>query len=218
VSIVEAEPAGEELDPVAEQILDAALEQFQLAGMRRSSVEDVARRAGVSRVTVYRRFPRKDALIAAMAARETRRVVAAIDARTSAVEGVSDRIAESFVLLLRVAREHPLMKQLLAVEPEEVLRLLTIDGEPVIAIGTAYVAAQIRRAQLEGEAPPYDPQPVAEIVARLAHSLILTPGGAVPVGDDQAAREFARTNIAPLILRDAYDSASTSSRITPGSR
>jgi AcrR family transcriptional regulator len=198
-----ADSTGEELDPVAEQILDAALEQFQLTGMKRSSVEDVARRAGVSRVTVYRRFPRKDALIAAMAARETHRVVAAIDAQTSAVDGFSDRIAESFVLLLRVAHEHPLMKQLLAVEPEEVLRLLTIDGEPVIAIGTAYVAAQIRRAQHEGEAPDYDPTPVAEIVARLAHSLILTPGGTIPVEDDDAAKDFARTHVAPLILRGA---------------
>ncbi len=171
--------------------------------MKRSSVEDVARRAGVSRVTVYRRFPRKDALITAMAARETHRVVAAIDAQTSAVDGFSDRIAESFVLLLRVAREHPLMKQLLAVEPEQVLRLLTIDEKPVIAIGTAYVAAQIRRAQHDGEAPDYDPTPVAEIVARLAHSLILTPGGTIPVENDDAAKDFARTHVAPLILRGA---------------
>lgn len=193
----------EAFDPVSEQILDAALEQFQLVGIRRSSVEDVARRAGVSRVTVYRRFPRKDVLIAAMAAREAQRVVAAIDAETSAIESFAERIVESFVVMLRFVREHPLVRQLLAVEPDEMLRYLTIEGEAVIAVGTAHVAGQIRRAQSYGQVPDYDPEPVAEIVARLAHSLLLTPGGVIPVEDEQAAREFARANVGPLILREA---------------
>ncbi len=200
---VSSEPAHEELDLVGERILDAALEQFELVGMKRSSVEDVARRAGVSRVTVYRRFPRREALIAAVTAREARRVVAAIDAQTSTLERFSDRIAESFVLLLRVVRRHPLVQRLLAVEPDEMLRFLTTDGEPVIAVGTSYVADQIRRAQREGQVPDYEPEPVAEIVARLAHSLVLTPGGVIPVDDEDAAREFARANVGPLILRAA---------------
>lgn len=191
------------LDLVGEQILEAALEQFELVGIRRSSVEDVARRAGVSRITVYRRFPRKDVLIREMATREVRRVVAAVDAETSGIEGFSERVAESFVVMLRVVREHPLVRRLLAVEPDEMLRYLTIEGEPVIAIGTAYVAEQIRRAQLAGEAPEYDPEPVAEILTRLAHSLLLTPVGSIPLNDDQAEREFARQHLTPLLLRGA---------------
>lgn len=201
---------GEALDLVGEQILDAALEQFQLIGIRRSSVEDVARRAAVSRITVYRRFPRKDILIREMAAREVRRVVAAVDADTSAIEGFSDRVAESFVVMLRVVRQHPLIKRLLAVEPDEMLRYLTIEGEAVIAIGTAYVAEQIRQAQQRGEAPDYDAEPVAEILTRLAHSLLLTPAGTIPLNDDQAEREFARQHLTPLLLRGAGVAATTS--------
>ncbi len=198
-------PGGpaDSLDLVGEQILDAALEQFQLAGIRRSSVEDVARRAGVSRITVYRRFPRKEVLIAEMAAREVRRVVAAVDAETSSIDDFSERLVESFVVMLRVVRQHPLIKRLLAVEPDEMLRYLTIEGERVIAIGTAYAAEQIRRAQLAGEAPEYAPEPVAEILARLAHSLLLTPRGIIPVDDDQAEREFARLHLTPLLIRGA---------------
>lgn len=195
--------AGERLDLVGEQILDAALEQFELVGIRRSSVEDVARRAGVSRVTVYRRFPRKDVLIREMATREVTRVVAAVDAETSGIDAFSDRIAESFVAMLRVVREHPLVTRLLAVEPDEMLRYLTIEAEPVIAIGTAYVAEQIRRAQLAGEAPSYDPEPVAEILTRLAHSLLLTPAGVIPLSDEKAERDFARQHLTPLLIRGA---------------
>lgn len=201
---------GEALDLVGEEILDAALEQFQLVGIRRSSVEDVARRAGVSRVTVYRRFPRKEVLIREMAAREVRRVVAAVDAETSGIEGFSDRVAESFVVMLRVVREHPLIKRLLVVEPDEMLRYLTIEGEAVIAIGTAYVAEEIRRAQRSGEAPEYDPEPVAEVLVRLAHSLLLTPAGVIPVNDEQAEREFARLHLTPLLIRDVHGARSGS--------
>jgi AcrR family transcriptional regulator len=200
-SVSLAEAQVEPLDVVSEQILDAALEQFQLVGIRRASVEDVARRAGVSRITVYRRFPRKEVLIEAVAMREARRLVAAVDAATSTVDGFADRIVESFVGILRLVREHPLVRQLLAVEPDEMLRTLTLRGGPVIAIGTAYVADQIRRAQETGEVPPYDPQPVAEILARLTQSLLLTPEGVIPVDDESAERDFARAHLAPLIVR-----------------
>jgi AcrR family transcriptional regulator len=188
-------------DLVAEQILDAALEQFQLAGIRRSSVEDIARRAGVSRITVYRRFERKELLIAAMARREAQRVVSAVDAQTARIAGFADRVAEGFVVMLRVVREHPLVRQLLAVEPEETLRYLTTEGAGVIAVAREYVAALIRRAQRDGQAPPYDPEPVAEILARLAHSLLLTPEGVIPVGDEAAERRFAREQLVPILLR-----------------
>src|SRR5689334_10459591 len=50
-------------DETDRRLLDAAHDQFCLLGIRRSTMEDVARRAGVSRVTVYRRFTNKDRLV-----------------------------------------------------------------------------------------------------------------------------------------------------------
>ena len=60
-------------DPVAEAILDAALEEFLAYGLRRTNVDVVAGRAGVSRATLYRRFDGKDALVQAVLVRECRR-------------------------------------------------------------------------------------------------------------------------------------------------
>ena len=60
-------------DPVAETIVDAALEEFLAYGLRRTNVDVVARRAGVSRATLYRRFDGKDALVQAVLVRECRR-------------------------------------------------------------------------------------------------------------------------------------------------
>ena len=46
-------------DQITTRILAAALEQAELVGMRRSTMEDVARRSGVGRATLYRRSPPK---------------------------------------------------------------------------------------------------------------------------------------------------------------
>ena len=54
----------------------AALAQFAEFGIRRSTIDDVARRAGVSRVTVFRRFETKQRLVEVVVAREIRRAVA----------------------------------------------------------------------------------------------------------------------------------------------
>jgi AcrR family transcriptional regulator len=191
----------EAFDPTTERILDAALEQFELTGIRRSSVEDVARRAGVTRVTVYRRFSRKDALVDAVVVRECRRAIAAVDARISPIADAEERTVEGFVAMLDAVRSHPLVNRLFAVEPASLMRALTVEGGPVIALGTAYCAEQIRRGQREGQLPEYDPEPVAEILARLAHSILLAPQGGIPIGDERAARRFAREHLAPIVAR-----------------
>ena len=53
-----------------EAILDAALVEFERHGFRRVALDDVARRAGVSRTTIYRRFANQDELVAAVIERE----------------------------------------------------------------------------------------------------------------------------------------------------
>src|ERR1044071_4042148 len=66
-------PDADDHDEVTTRLLDAAYDQFCRMGIRRSTMEDVARRAGVSRITAYRRFATKDALVAQVVRREFRR-------------------------------------------------------------------------------------------------------------------------------------------------
>src|SRR5271166_5880932 len=60
-------------DEITARILRAAIEQAELVGMRRSTMDDVARRSGVGRATLYRRFPTKAALNEAIVLSEVRR-------------------------------------------------------------------------------------------------------------------------------------------------
>ena len=57
-------------DSASAQILDAAIVEFERHGYRRVALDDVARRAGVSRTTIYRRFANKDELVGAVIERE----------------------------------------------------------------------------------------------------------------------------------------------------
>ncbi len=51
---------------IEQRLLDAGLEAATIHGIAKLSMGDVARRAGLSRQTLYRYFPSKDALVAAI--------------------------------------------------------------------------------------------------------------------------------------------------------
>ena len=186
-------PYPEAADPTTERILDGALAQFEELGIRRSTMEDVARRAGSSRVTVYRRFPRKERLVEAVILREAHRFFAELEAAVARLDSVEDRIVEAFAHTLAAAREQRLLNRLMRTEPETLLPALTIEGGPVLAAGTAFLARQMRIAR--SGVPAREVETIAEIVARLVLSQLLTPGLETPA----QARRFARRYVAPLM-------------------
>src|SRR3954464_6883369 len=81
----------EEPDPDA-PLLDAARECVLAVGVRRTTFSDVARRAGVSRMTLYRRFGDLEALLAALMTREFGRLVAASREQAAKLGTTRERI------------------------------------------------------------------------------------------------------------------------------
>lgn len=115
-------------DEITARILAATLKQAELVGMRRTTMEDVARRSGVGRATLYRRFPTKAALVDAVVLAEARRYLEG-DAQAWA-QGATfeDRMVNSTVFSVTFMREHALLKKLLRTEPETILPSLTVDA------------------------------------------------------------------------------------------
>lgn len=179
-------------DTTRERILDAALALFEDFGIRRTTMEDVARRAGVSRVTIYRRFPQKDRLVQAVIMREGERFFADLERAVAGRPAIEERIVEGFAFTLASARDHVLLNRLIRTE-DGTLPYLTTEGGPVIAAAREFLARQMPAGR--------DAQAVAEIVARLVLSFLLTPDSVVPLDTPRQARAFARRYIAPLMTR-----------------
>lgn len=185
--------------PDQTEILDGALSAFLEFGIRRTSMGEVAKRSNLSPATLYRRFAQKSDIVRAVATREALRLIEDVDACIDTGASAEEQVVEGFVAFTQGVRRNKLLTRLLVTEPEFTLPLLTTEAGPFLALGREYLAAFTRRLQAEGKLQPYDPDPVAEILARLALSLVLTPDGVIPVDDVAAARDFARRHITALV-------------------
>jgi AcrR family transcriptional regulator len=193
-----ASGAGEPEDDIAATVLDAALRQFELFGIAKSSMEDVAKRAKVARVTVYRRFAGKDALVEAVFLRELRRYQADLAGAVAGIEAPEDQLAEGFVMTVRTIRNHALLQRLLVSEPDQLLPYLTMEGGPFLELGRAFLAHRMATALDDGRT--FEEMLVAaDLVARLMISFAITPGSPVDFDDPEAARAFARTYLARIL-------------------
>ncbi|MFC5745186.1 TetR/AcrR family transcriptional regulator [Actinomadura rugatobispora] len=189
----------EESGPQADRILDAALELFATFGLRRTTMDDVARASGLGRATIYRRFPGKNDLVTGVLLREARRFFGELDRSVAAFTTLEERLVEGFVTTLRISREQRLVNRLMVLEPELLLPHATDRAGPLLAAARGYLSRRLRAAQRQGDAGRhFDPEVVAEILVRLTHSLLLTPAGHIPL-DDEGARAFARRYLTPMI-------------------
>jgi len=95
-----------EADPVTTAILDAAVVEFERHGFRRVALDDVARRAWVSRMTIYRRFAGRDELVTAVIDRENAVLFTEIAAELKNAGPQSNYYVEAFTSAIMQLRRH----------------------------------------------------------------------------------------------------------------
>ena len=156
-----------EIPEDSDHILDAALALAAASGLRHLTMDDVARRAGVGRMTVYRRFGSRDALLDALAGREARRCLAELEAASPIDAPLEVQLTAGFETALRLIREHPLLARLARVEPDSVLHAFT-ESE-LLELCTVFLTDRFERMGMDA-----DPQ-LAELLVRVAISFILLP-------------------------------------------
>jgi AcrR family transcriptional regulator len=179
-------------DDLGERILDAALVQFSILGVRRSSIDDVANRADVGRVTIFRRFGSKDGLVSALVLREAQTIMEHADAEVDHLDELEETLVEGFRVTLLRARKHPFLHGMLRAEPDVLRRMLTTEGGPAIAV----VAAMLTRYLRDFDVP--DADQAAEVMARLGISILLLPEASFELDTDEHIRAFARRFLVPI--------------------
>ncbi len=187
-------------DASSERILDAALELAAASGIENLTMDNVARRARVGRMTVYRRFGDREGLVGALTGREVRSCLAELDAAADPELPVADQVAEGFVASLRLVRTHPMLQRLARFQPEAALAVLNDSDGAVFALCREFVAARIGEAQARGDvAAKADPRHLAELLVRLGLTFALIPNSSLPLDEQGAIRKLARELIAPLV-------------------
>lgn len=204
LSSLDAAGSPEQFDEASERILDATHQALIEHGLRRTSLDDVARQAGISRATLFRRFSSRGELLGAFTLREAQRVISHIDSQITSLASPEAQMTSGFVAFIRFARDHPLLTRLLETDPEQMLPLITTAADPILALGRGYAETMFRRAQADGAQLTAEPEHLAEIIVRLAHSLVLTPRSTLPLDDTQLAA-FARATLVPMSLRASPD-------------
>ena len=190
-------------DAMSERILDAALTLAAASGLRHLTMDDVARKAQVGRMTVYRRFGSRSALVDALAVRECRRCLDTIAAALDPGDPFPERVATLFTATLKVIREHPLLERLARVEPEALLFELTRNDSEVFRLVREFLISLIRQAQESipsTEPIAGDPAVLAELGMRLGASFVLLPDSVLPLDDEQATRAAVRALVGPLTV------------------
>ncbi|MEU8309985.1 TetR/AcrR family transcriptional regulator [Actinomadura sp. NPDC048955] len=200
VEAVEQVDEVDEADETRSRVLDAAYAQFCRMGIQRSTMDDVARRAGVSRITVYRRFATKDALVEQVVRREFRRYFDRFLVDIQQAETAADRVVLGFVSSLRAIRGNPLIGGLIATEPDLLLPSLTGDGGRTLATVRRFVADQLRREQRAGNvSSDLDTDFVAEMMVRISGSLLAVPSHIIDLDDETQLAALAHRFLVPML-------------------
>jgi AcrR family transcriptional regulator len=107
-----------------EALLDAARACVLAVGVRRTTMTDVARRAGVSRMTLYRRHPDLTSLIQALMTREFSAIIGEVE--TAGGGGSArERLVEAAVAGADRLTRDPLFLRIVDVDPELLLPYVT---------------------------------------------------------------------------------------------
>jgi AcrR family transcriptional regulator len=103
--------------------LDAARDCVLAVGVRRTTLTDVARRAGVSRMTLYRHWPDVRTLVADLMTREFVTLITEVT-RVGGRHPVGPAVVDGLVNGVRAFRAHPLFRKIVDVDPELLLPYL----------------------------------------------------------------------------------------------
>ncbi|GAA0999019.1 hypothetical protein GCM10009551_068390 [Nocardiopsis tropica] len=187
------------------QILRAALDWVDEAGLTRISMGALAKRARLARATLYQHFTGKEALVDAVVSSELEKFYSRIHDYADGIEDNRERLAAGFAYAYAYLREHRALQRVLAVSPGLLLPYVHGDS-PQMQQGRQFFLREIRRGEYRDDA---DVEAFADFFVRQLHSLLLTPLSPVDGAADgpdhagpstanlEAGRRYARMFVLP---------------------
>ena len=177
---------------IPEPILAATRDSVLAVGVRRTTLTDVARRAGVSRMTLYRIVPDVTTLILAVMATEFAALFEAAEARASRRRSARARIVATTVEVARTLPEEPLFRRVVEVDPELLLPYLTDRVGSTQRLAAGHLRRMLADGMADGSVRRADLDVLALTMVLVVAPFVVSARLLDAVGREPALDELAR--------------------------
>jgi AcrR family transcriptional regulator len=160
-------------------LLDAARACVAERGIARTTVSDVARRAGASRMTVYRAFPDAATLWSSLLTREIGGIVAAAQTDAAALPTARQRLIASALGALATLRADPVIRRVIELDGERLLPYLTVKRGHAQEIAIATVREHLEEGRRDGSIRELHVNAAARLLELLLRSMVTASPGLI---------------------------------------
>jgi AcrR family transcriptional regulator len=198
--------AARQSSEARERILEATYACIGEVGLSKVTIEDAARRAGLSRATVYRHFPGgKDELMRAAVAWEARRFFTRLAEEVSGAPDMSSLLQAALVHGQEAVEGHQVLQKVLHTEPDVLMRQLTFEGTRILSMIRSFLERFLAPASLPAGITM---EQASDYLARMVLSHITAPGS-WDLSDPEKVKELVDTQILGWLVagRDAGETA-----------
>jgi AcrR family transcriptional regulator len=204
--------APDRTSPNRVRIIDATLACLARHGTVKTTVDDIARAAGLSRATVYRAFPGgRDEVLAAVLDTESARLFSALGVRLGEASDLRDALVGGIVEASTRIRTHAALGYLVEHEPGLILGHLAFeDADRLLATASRFTAPFLARWMRPAEAGR-----VAEWAVRIVLSFAIAPSDTTDLTDPDQTARLVDTFVLPGIAALNAPTAGTTIDISP---
>jgi AcrR family transcriptional regulator len=153
-------------------LLDAARACVAERGIARTTVADVARRAGASRMTVYRTFPDAATLWSSLLTREIGMIVADAQTRAATKPTARERLIEATMGAVVALRNDSVIRRVIELDGERLLPYLTTRRGHAQEIAIAAVREHLQAGRRDGSIRDVRGDAVARLFELVVRSLV----------------------------------------------
>ena len=161
--------------PVRTRILEATYACIARYGLAKTTMDDAAKEAGLSRATVYRHFPGgRDELIREVIGWETARFFIRLADAVAGIRDFAELLQGALMFAHEAIEEHDVLQKVLQTEPERLVPTLTVESERIRLLIQAFLVPYLRDEPRRR--PAVDVNEAADYVARMLMAWIGSPG------------------------------------------